>query len=90
LEILKNGGNAVYTEREMKAAAKIIRRIARESSLSEAQVRSDMQKAIKYGISSPDAAVQAHWATLRYSGAEPTVEEFILWAASIARSRMGN
>ncbi len=80
----------MYTEREMRAATNIIRRIARESSLSEAQVRSDMQKAIKYGISSPDPAVQAHWATLRYSGAQPTVEEFILWAASMTRNRMGN
>ncbi len=78
-------GNEMYTKRELRTAKCIIRKIARENNVSEARVRADMKEAIKYGKSSPDPAVQARWAAFRYSGAEPTVEEFILWTASMAK-----
>ena len=75
----------MYTEKELKAATKIIRRIAREHHVPEEQVRSDMTEAMNAGRNNPDPAVQARWATFRFSGKEPTVEEFILWAAALAK-----
>lgn len=76
----------MYTEKNLKAAAEIIRRIARENDVTEAQVRADMEAAISCGISSPDPAVQAHWASFHYAGAKPTMEEFILWVADLTFS----
>ena len=75
----------MYTEKELKAATKIIRRIAREYHVPEEQVRSDMTEAMNAGRNNPDPAVQARWATFRFSGKEPTVEEFILWAAALTK-----
>jgi len=75
----------MYTEKELKAATKIIRRIAREHHVPEEQVRSDITEAMNAGRNNPDPAVQARWATFRFSGKEPTVEEFILWAAALTK-----
>jgi len=83
-----NGGNAVYTKQELKSAEKIIREMARANHVPEAQVRADIQEAMQYGRSSPDPAVQARWAKFHYWGAEPTVEEFILWMTSRTRRGM--
>ncbi len=74
----------MYTEKELKAAADIIKQIAREHHVSEEQVRLDLQEAMNAGRNNPDPAVQARWATFHYAGEEPTVEEFILWTATIA------
>ena len=75
----------MYTEKELKAATRIIRQIAHEHQLTEKQVRSDMAEAMAAGRNNPDPAVQARWATFHFSGKEPTVEEFILWTASLAK-----
>ena len=75
----------MYTEKELKAATKIIRRIAREHHVPEEQVRSDMTEAMNAGRNNPDPAVQARWATFHFSGKEPTAEEFILWAATLTK-----
>ncbi len=74
----------MYTEKELKAAADIIRQIAREHHVPEEQVRLDLKEAMNAGRSNPDPAVQARWTTFHYAGAEPTLEEFVLWAASMA------
>lgn len=76
----------MYTEKNLKAAAEIIRRIARENNAPEAQVRADMEAAMSCGMNSPAPAVQAHWAGFHYAGAKPTVEEFILWVADLTFS----
>lgn len=75
----------MYTEKELEAAARIIRQIAREHQVSEEQVRSDMEETMNAGRSNPDPAVQARWVTFRFSSKEPTVEEFILWAAALTK-----
>ena len=78
----------MYSEKELKSAAGIIKRIAREQHVPEEQIRADMEAAMNAGRSNPDPAVQARWATFQYAGAEPTLEEFILWAAAIAQQDM--
>lgn len=75
----------MYTKKELKIAADIIRQIAREHHVPEAQVRADMEEAMDAARSNPDPAVQARWAAFRYTGTKPTVEEFIVWASKTAR-----
>lgn len=75
----------MYTKKELRAAADIIRQVACNHHLPEAQVRRDMEEAMNAARSSPDPAVQARWASFHYAGAEPTLEEFILWAAAKAK-----
>lgn len=72
----------MYTKKELANAANIIRRIAREHHVSEAEVRSEMFEAMKAGRNNSDPEVQARWRTFHYAGDEPTVEEFILWTSS--------
>jgi len=79
----------MYTKRELRAAADTIKEIARKNNVPEAQVRADMREAIRCAKASPDPAVRARWAAFHYTGVEPTVEEFILWTASMAKGRMG-
>ncbi len=75
----------MYTEQELRYARNVIRRIAREHKTSEAQVRAEMMEAIRAGRANSSAS--AGWATFHYAGAEPTVEEWILWAAAQAATR---
>ena len=76
----------MYTKRELKRAAEIIKQIARDNNVPEAQVRADMQEAMDYGRKNPDPIAQARWKDFHYAGAEPTLEEFILWVAAIAHN----
>ena len=71
----------MYTKRELKRAAEIIRQIARGHQVTEEEVRRDMKEAMDVGRSNPDPAVQTKWAGFEYAGDEPTLEEFILWMA---------
>ena len=65
----------MITDIEKAQVARIIKRIARENRVSEAQVRADMKEAMDYARSNPDPAVQREWAGFHYEGDEPTVEE---------------
>ena len=71
----------MYTKRELKRAAEIIRQIARDNHVTEEEVRRDMKEAMDAGRNNPDLAVQAKWVGFEYAGDEPTLEEFILWMA---------
>ena len=73
----------MYTEAELKAAADIIRQLAREHHVPEEQVRAEVEEAMQAGRDDPDPAVQARWAAFHYAGERPTVEEFILWTADM-------
>lgn len=74
----------MYTQRELKRAGEIIKQIAKDNNVSETEVRAEMQVAMDRGRSNPDPLVQARWEDFRYVGLEPTLEEFILWVASMA------
>ncbi|MCI9194749.1 MAG: hypothetical protein HFF14_04160 [Angelakisella sp.] len=78
----------MYTKKELESAANIIKKIAYENHVTEAQVRADMEEAMNLGRNNPDPAVQARWALFQYAGSEPTVEEFILWTAAMAKDRI--
>ena len=72
----------MYTKRELKRAAEIIRQIACDNHVTEAEVRRDMREAMDAGRQNTDPKVQAKWAGFEYAGDEPTLEEFILWMVS--------
>ena len=69
--------------KNQKHAANIIRRIAHKRNVPESDVRAELLEAMNAGRTNPDPAVQAKWAEFHYAGAEPTVEEFIMWVASL-------
>ena len=69
----------MITDIEKAQVARIIKRIARDNHVSEAQVRADMKEAMDFGRNNHDPAVQHEWASFHYDGDDPTVEEFILW-----------
>ncbi len=79
----------MYTEQERKYASEIIRQIARNNQVSESEVRSDMEEFMNSSRFNPDPTLHALWATFQYAGVNPTVEEFILWAAEITWGRIG-
>ena len=78
----------MYSERRIRNAADIIRRIAQREGVSEQQARKEIEIAMSHAQHNPDPAVQARWATFHYAGAEPTIEEFILWSANIVREQL--
>ena len=77
----------MYTQKELKRAAAHIRRLARENGLSEEDMRAEMKAAMDAGRNNPDPDVQAKWAGFKYSGPEPTVDEFVLWVSSLVKER---
>ena len=75
----------MYTEQELKKAADIIKKVAEDNNVSEDQVRADMQEAMDWGRNCPDPIAQKLWEGFHYAGSEPTLEEFILWVASLSQ-----
>ena len=67
-----------------KVAGKIKQEIAC-SRVAEDQVRADMQEAMDCGRNCPDPIAQKLWEGSHYAGSEPTLEEFILWVASLSQ-----
>ena len=60
----------MYTKRELKRAAGIIRQIAHDNHVTEEEVRREMKEAMDVGRSNTDPAVQAKWAGFKYSDME--------------------
>lgn len=75
----------MYTKREKKRATAIIQQIAHKNNVPVEQVRADMKEAMDTGRSNLDPAVQAKWKEFHFAGDVPTIEEFILWTAEIAK-----
>ena len=69
------------TDDMLEHARIIIREIAREYGVPEAEVRADMLGAMRAGMENPDPEVQKQWREIPWRGQEPTAEEFILWMA---------
>ena len=61
----------------LKRAKRSIKQLAKSHGVSEAEVRAEMEEAMRAGMANPDPAVQARWASIQWRGETPTVEEFI-------------
>ena len=75
----------MYSRRELKKAARSIKRVALENGVPEEEVRRDMLEAMNSGRFNTDPAAQARWKTFHYRGDEPTLEEFLVWCSHLAR-----
>lgn len=67
---------------------KVFKRIAARNSTTVAEVRHNMQEAIRIGMQNPDPAVRAAWARIPREGDMPTPEEMV--ACLAAQTRQGN
>ena len=61
---------------------KIIRQIAKQNGVTPAEVKRDIQEAIRIGMASSDPSVQAHWKRMSPSGTEPTINEVLTYLVS--------
>ena len=71
--------NLAFTTRELDRASKNISIVAERHGVSEPYVRSEIDEAIKILCSSQYSDVQELGKTFIVDGAEPSLEEFILW-----------
>ena len=55
----------------------IIRQIAKQNGVTPAEVKSDIENAIRIGMASSDPIAQAHWKRISPNGTEPTVNEVL-------------
>ena len=60
----------------------IIRQIAKQNGVTPAEVKRDIQEAIRIGMASSDPNVQAHWKRMSPNGSEPTLEEVLTYLIS--------
>lgn len=72
----------------MKKMEQIYAEIAKRHGTSTEKVRRDIRNALKAGERNPDPEVQAVWAKIPHSGAEPTPKEVIAYCAEECRRRL--
>lgn len=66
----------------------IIRQIAKRNGVSPAEVRCDIQEAVRLGKISANPIAQKHWERLSSAGEEPSVEKVIEYLLSAVVSKM--
>lgn len=73
----------IHTHTEIIAVKRHISELAAQLGIPETKIREDMMEAINSSKNNTDPNVQELWKTFHYAGAEPTLEEFILWFRDI-------
>ena len=63
---------------------RIIRQIAKEHGVTPAEVRKDMEEAMRASMASSDPVAMAHWRNISPDGKEPQLEDFIAYIAKTA------
>ena len=63
----------------------IIRQIAKEHGVTPAEVKRDMQFAIKEAMSSTDPVARKHWKRISPDGSEPSIEQFLTYVVGQVR-----
>lgn len=83
---IDNGKNqtAPFSKGELIRACQMIKHLADEHGVTEAEVRSDLLEAMKAGRNNPDPRVKEKWAAFHYAGEYPTADEFLAWVLSLA------
>jgi len=66
----------------------IFEQIAKENNTTVAEVRGEMEIAIRAAFGNPDPKIQDGWAKIPYKGEEPTPEEVITYV--MRQARKGN
>lgn len=65
--------------KEARGYGNILERIAAANHMTMAEVRSEIERAIRLGMENPDPAVQAQWARMPKAGEVPTPDELIAY-----------
>lgn len=78
----------MYSSRELEEAKAIIKKLARQSGVSEEEMREEIKLAMEIGRSNPDPEVKAKWAEFDYAGSEPSIEEFVLWVSELTNKSL--
>jgi len=85
---MKTGGittfdftNEVRTMGKRKDYTHIFEQIAKENNTTVAEVRREMEVAIRAAIENPDPKVRDEWTKIPYKGEEPTPEEVIAYVS---------
>ena len=60
----------------------IIRQIAKQNGVTPADVKREIENAIRIGMASSDPIAQAHWRRMSPNGTEPTVNELLKYLLS--------
>ena len=68
-----------------KDCGRIFERIAADNQTTAAEVRSNIEAAIRAGIADPDAAVQDEWAKVPCKGDAPSPEEVLRYIVRRAK-----
>lgn len=63
---------------------RIIRQIAKEHGVTPAEVRKDMEEAMRVSMASSDPEAMAHWRNISLDGKEPQLEDFIAYLTKMA------
>ena len=81
-------GISMYTKEELARAKKAIAIMAERNTVSEEQIRAEIQATINVSMNSADPRVQTQWAECEKEGSEPTPEEVITWLAKKVNQKM--
>lgn len=65
---------------------RIIRQIAREHGVTPAEVRRDMEEAMRVSMTSSNPIAVAHWENISSNGKEPKLEDFIAYIVKTANA----
>lgn len=63
---------------------RIIRQIAKEHGVTPAEVRKDMEEAMRVSMASSNPVAMAHWRSISPDGKEPQLKDFIAYIAKTA------
>lgn len=58
---------------------RILNQIAKRHNTTVSNIRKEIGSAMRIARSNPDPKIQARWEAIPHKGAEPTVDEFIMY-----------
>ena len=76
-----------FSQSDLIRASQMIKRLAEEHGVTEAEVRSDLLEAMQAGMENSDPNVQEKWTSFHYAGEKATAEEFLAWVLSSAAKK---
>lgn len=86
-EAAKRWGDVEMDQKKLRAAERVLKRIAMREGRPIAEIRKEIHKAILVGLCSQDPKVQAYWKRIPYDGDVPAPEEMIVFLAEEARTK---
>lgn len=75
--------NKGLTPEQQKHMEQVIKQIAKEHGVTEAEVRRDITEVIVESMKTPDPVAQDLWRSCPRAGDIPTPEEFIFWTSGL-------